>query len=318
MIDCMPLKKKIKGILSSIAKIGVTLRIIPRIIIVKPDGGICSQIHFYLISTLLGRTNKCSVTYDMSWFETVAKDTNGEFCRNFDLLKIFPSLPYKYCGDNWLKKFYHKFFYYRHELIEEGHVKLLRFEDVKAPAYVYGYFEDVYSLYKDDLFDEIFKIDTSVLPSDNNAIHAQIEEDNRTGETCAVHFRRGDLAQDHLIYGKPMDSEYYIRSFDLISGKSGKDVSFFIFSDEPDYFRKEILLSLGNYKTTLVDINGSERGWCDLILMSRCRHQIASQGSMGKYAAMLRRSEHRTGTVILPDNKMTEEWKGVIPNIKII
>ncbi len=66
---------------------------------------------------------------------------------------------------------------------------------------------------------------------------------------------------------------------------------FYFFSDEPDWVRDELIpqlyLTEGNCK--IVDINGSDKGYMDLFLIARCKHQITSKGTLGKYGALFRR-----------------------------
>ena len=67
--------------------------------------------------------------------------------------------------------------------------------------------------------------------------------------------------------------------------KNIREPKFFIFSDDIDYIKNNIIKKLS--KTILfyiVDINDNDKGYFDLFLMINCKHQIASNGSFGYYA----------------------------------
>ena len=64
------------------------------LVIVRIDGGICSQINFFAyghaVQNMLGERAK--VKYDLSWFKENGKDYFGKFVRNWDFPKAFPDL----------------------------------------------------------------------------------------------------------------------------------------------------------------------------------------------------------------------------------
>ncbi|MEG2514553.1 MAG: alpha-1,2-fucosyltransferase, partial [Bacteroidaceae bacterium] len=66
-------------------KIGI---ISPKTILLM-DGGVCSQMHQYLIGQLFEERG-FRVLYDLSFYEEWGTDLNFKFVRNFDLLKAFP------------------------------------------------------------------------------------------------------------------------------------------------------------------------------------------------------------------------------------
>lgn len=291
------------------------MHLIPSRIILKVDGGICSQMHFYMIGRLLESNHNCKVNYDITWFETTAKDTDGRFSRNFDLLKMFPDIPFKAENSGFIRKIYISCFYRLNRYCEHSPSELFS-KTTSPPLFLDGYFSDPPQLYS-IWFDRLFKVNTDVLPEDNLKVLSQIKNANTVGETCAVHIRRGDLSHEHPIYGKPCQTSYFIDAFNKISN-IGVPMTFFVFSDEPNWFKENIKSYLTYHDIKIIDLNGSDRGWCDLILMSLCRHQITSHGSMGKYAAMLRDTSDKNGIVILPDNKISYEWKDRFPNSIII
>lgn len=306
------LKKRVKTIGGNIARALARIGVIPCKIIIRMDGGICSQMHFYLVGKMLeARGNK--VSYDLKWYSTDGKDLDGRFSRNFDLLKIFPNLDFKEETNSILKRFFISFLYYRNEYFSESE-KEFDWQHLKAPLYLDGYFrdpEDMFSLY----YDKLFRADTTLLPDDNKEILRAIESAEDNFGACSMHVRRGDLSRYNAAYGSPTEVGYFVSASRTII-KSYPGTKFFIFSDEPEWCIKEILPHLEGIETEIIDINGSDRGWCDLLLMSRCRHQITSQGSMGKYAALLRERKDRGGMVLIPGSEENKKWLKRYKNAK--
>lgn len=60
----------------------------------KLDGGISSQMHFYLVGEYLRQNGDYPLRYDLTWYEECAKDLDGCHNRNFDLLRLCPDLQF--------------------------------------------------------------------------------------------------------------------------------------------------------------------------------------------------------------------------------
>lgn len=292
------------------------LGLIPRRLIVRMDGGICSQIHFYLVGCYLKDIYQCDLRYDTTWFVTQGTDIDGKHKRNFELLKLFPSLRINTENQGLFRQIAISFFFKRgiyniHDLATaEGR------KPFAPPRFLGCYFVNTCELVAEN-FRTIFKIDINQLPDDNIAIRDKIVNSRIEGDNCAVHVRRGDLSRPHIIYGNPADSDYFVQAMSLMSEKN-KKTRFFVFSDESEWFEKEVLPTISNLEVTMVKVNDSSRAYCDLILMSLCKNQITSHGSMGKYAAMLRSDEDLDGLVMLPENESSYEWQICFKNSKIL
>lgn len=306
----MSVKSCIKRVVVAITRALVSCRVIPNRIILRMDGGICSQMHFYLVGSMLEQRGK-NVVYDLNWYKTDGKDLDGRFCRNFDLLKLFPHLKFRHTKSVILRQLYISSFYKRNDYFDSTSNKTA-WLDCGTPTYLDGYFQDSDEMYG-EMFRRFFEADMSVLPETNIPLKETIIKASRDGDTCAVHIRRGDLAQYNRAYGDPVGVDYFIKSIEKVYEHANGQVSFFVFSDEPEWFRVTILPGLEKYEITICDINGSDRGWCDLLLMSCCHHQITSQGSMGKYAALMRPERLIDGLVTLPLNATSAEWQRRYP-----
>lgn len=296
-------KTSLKRCASAVGRLLVDMRMLPRRSYVKVDGGICSQMHFYLVGRILARRGH-EVRFDTTWYRDSGMDSDGRFCRNFDILKVFPDLDFPIDNTGLIRWLYTKAFYRRNDYYDTA--AKTDWQQVSVPVFFDGYFRDSDDMYG-KLFDETFVVDTSVLPEDNLVVLSAIDAATRDADSCAVHIRRGDLARYEKAYGEPATAEYFKAATAAVRAEN-PDVRFFLFSDEPDWCRSHVVPLLGDGEVTVVDVNGSDRGWCDLILMSRCRHHVTSQGSMGKYAALLRTPALRDGLVVLPPNATSSEW----------
>lgn len=307
------IREVFKRFAAVVARAGVKFRLMPRFIVLNVDGGICSQMHFYLAGRMLEKAGQ-KVVYNLDWFEKDGKDTEGRFCRNYDLQKAFPELTVRQIRPGLAKRLYAVAFRYHNEYYAESDDSIWRW--LQAPLYVKGYFRETDGMFG-EIFSEIFRVDRGVLDERNRRKFDEIEEVERRRGACAVHVRRGDLAKFHDAYGQPAGAAYFRRACAEVV-RVMPDVKFYMFSDEPVWCELHLLPQLGGYDIEICGENGSDKGWCDLLLMSRCRHQITSQGSMGRYAAALRPAELQKGLVVLTDNKELGEWTGRFANALVV
>lgn len=150
--------------------------------------------------------------------------------------------------------------------------------------------------------------DISLLDKKNNDILSEILSVN----SCGIHIRRGDyynVKKTKDVFGI-LDIEYFHKSMELLKEKYS-DIVFFIFSDEPEWVRQNMIL---NEKIILIDnnearISGSFDNYKvvrvtkrilkpvykkrllktlnDFYLLSNCRHFIISNSSFSWWAAYL-------------------------------
>jgi Glycosyl transferase family 11 len=104
-------------------------------------------------------------------------------------------------------------------------------------------------------------------------------------ESVSVHFRFGDYVNNPKTneYHGVCSSEYYEKAITLVTRKV-QCPHFFIFSDDLEMARKSFP---SNLPVTMVEENGIEKDYEELILMSRCRHHIIANSSFSWWAAWL-------------------------------
>lgn len=266
--------------------------------IVMINGGICSQMQQYLIGAYLSEKGQ-TVAYDLSFYDTYK--LNGVNTRNFDLLKLFPALDFNIASPLQVKLYRKLFEYHPNEKSGKG------FEQIpKSPVYVNGYYDVGKSMYND--FGTYFPIDIENIGFDegNKKFYEMIlHDDNSVG----VHVRRGDMKVVGN-YWKVLRPLFYKQAMDKFDFSC---TTFYFFSDERDWISDNILpLFQDEIKYVFVDCNESDRGYLDLVLLSVCRHQIASQGSFGKYAWLLNKYDEKC--LVVPNcgiaNELIETSKG--------
>jgi hypothetical protein len=264
-------------------------------VIVLIDGGICSQMYQYLMGYYLKAKYGQSVEYNTVWYDVDGRDANGSGVRNFDLLKIFPHLDFTQAGMEKCKWYNRLFPYYGYSK-EHFHDEWWR---VTPPMTLLGYFDSPNDVYAP--FNQVFVFKPEdVLDERNLEIYNNIPENS-----VAVHVRRGDLSEYRRDYGYPVTEQYYTNAI-----KHFYDIDpatqFYFFSDGMDYVRNTLLPSLPFAINSVVVENGDAKGYYDLVLISRCRHQITSKGSLGKYGALLSSSyEGKTVIVSSDDSRIS-------------
>lgn len=303
-------KAAAKGIARCFFNPLVSIGAIPKRVIVRMDGGICSQMHFFLVGEVF-RSKGYSVSYDLEWFRLWGKDINGIYARNFDLLKAFPYLQAaitdRHC--TLIDKIYRICACHQNNYFDAsdryGWMKL------KPPVYLSGYYHTDETIYR-DIFPKVFRPNMELLSGKSLEVLDRI----RAVEcrSVAVHVRRGDLSEYIEAYGHPASIEYFRMAFTRMTREIGDDAVFFLFSDEPAWCREKLLPALPeSISAEVADANSSENGWMDMFLISQCRNHITSKGSLGKFGALMRDHRLRDGLVILCREIDGRQWQSRFP-----
>ena len=286
----------ISNMITIAGKVGVRLHLLKEMVIVRVDGGICSQMNFVVFGEYLKKRGY-SVKYDLSWFREDGRDLDGVDVRNWDFPKLFPDIriPVSSRVETF---FYRKVFYY-----QGGSSDGLHFYDwedkLKPPCYAYGYYKWSNTKAWLDIFEELFHVDYTILDENSTEIYRDIISKNNA---VGVHVRRGDLAKYNAAYGEPLKEQYFSDAVAYLI-KEHECSDFYWFSDDKnwcaallDKIRKE-----DDANHILVNLNGSDKGYQDLILLSACPIKVCSKGSLGQTAVHL--SRNTTKQVILPEEE---------------
>lgn len=274
--------------------------------VVLLDGGICSQMHQYLLGKLYAERGY-HVAYDLSFYKEWGMDKDYKFVRNFDLLKAFPYLEMENASPLVVDIYRQKFYYEGNNTKEKKYD--FSFLEKVPPLYLGGYYHLPADIWL-PAFRSIFKLCPEILDDANARI---CDEIRLASCSVAVHVRRGDLKVEMYDYGKPASLDYFKKSVSYFQKKMLAPY-FYFFSDEPDWVINELApqLQLTEKDCKVVNINGSDKGYMDLYLIAYCKHQITSKGTLGKYGALL--GDNPKKVVILCDDEIEYYWKELLHN----
>jgi len=253
-------------------------------VIIRIDGGICSQMFEYLLGFCF--SHDTDVSFDLSAFNGKNYDLTNTYQRTFDLLKLFPYLNFKKA--NFARCLLYKGLY----SLKEGTSDFESLNNSKRLYFYNGFSMNIPHEYIFvELFNRYFKLDDSVLDKKNIEFLKKIRAES---ESCAIHIRRGDLSSEEIAikagYGKICTIDYFLNSIRYLQEKI-PGIKFYFFSDDKEYVQKAIFPLLNNTKYELVDINSNQDGFFDLYLIANCKHHISSLGSLGVYGALLNRND---------------------------
>ena len=253
------------------------------------DGGLCSQMFEYTIGELL-KANGFDVKFDLSWFENCGRDVLGKDARFFEIKKLYPKLLIKKASPLCIFRF-------KSEYRCNGD----DFESIMAEKRNIYFLNDVPRKYPREKLAEIAKkvFCNPIAPRDKaNVLVA--EEIVNDPYSCAVHVRRGDLANPDIAmksgYGKCVSEDYYKNAVSIMKSLV-PNARFYFFSDDLPFVKEKLLPLFGEIKYRIVDENISTvlngGGYKDFYLITLCRHQICSLGSFGIEAAKLNKNKNK-------------------------
>lgn len=167
---------------------------------------------------------------------------------------------------------------------------------VRENAYLCGcfqsekYFKDIEPTVR-----EAFRFRKVEIPSE---IRGQIEAYSKQIEECesvAIHIRRGDYLNAAEVYGGICTEAYYDGAIAYIL-KHIPDAHFFVFTNDTDWAEtwcEEKQASGKKSSFTVIKGTTEETGYIDLMLMSKCRHQIIANSSFSWWGAWLNETPHK-------------------------
>lgn len=154
---------------------------------------------------------------------------------------------------------------------------------------------------------------------DEEIRHRNEELTGRMGsvESVSVHIRRGDYldSANEALFGGISTDAYYEAAMALMK-KRYPEARFFLFSDDIPYVREHYT----GEAFEVIDWNTGRNSFYDMMLMSRCRHNICANSTFSFWGArlnawdgkcMIRPSIHKNTQVCIPE-QMKELWKGWI------
>ena len=277
---CREIKKRIDCLIVKILKACIK----QNIYILRMDGGICSQIQQYIQGKYLEVYKNAQVWYDLTWFDRVGTDLDGKHNRNYELEKLYPDLRGKVRSirGGLKRRIFMKWFFSDNH----GSGACESLEIVPSPPrYLGGYYRIEDGSIRRELGKKYLHDSQpeQVLNEENMRIYKDIIAHS---DSVGVHVRRGDMVNIKMARGFLLPSvEYFVNA---MNDERFIKCKFFLFSDEPDWVKSNVLPRINGKAYSLVDINGPENAYLDFFLIKQCRHFIASQGSMARFACEIR------------------------------
>jgi hypothetical protein len=152
---------------------------------------------------------------------------------------------------------------------------------LKAPVYLQGYWQS--EKYFIDYADQVR---AAFIPAKTpSELNLQLLDDIVKAPSVSIHVRRGDYISLPSAgnYHGTCSVEYYEAAAQHIVERTGAE-RFFIFSDEPDWVKKNIRLP---YPAVYVSHNAGKNSHWDIYLMQHCTHHIVANSSFSWWGAWL-------------------------------
>jgi hypothetical protein len=184
--------------------------------------------------------------------------------------------------------------------------KDLKFEDYKnlEDIYLEGYWND--EKYFEEIKDQIRKLYQFKI--ELNEKEQRYLNKILSVNSVAIHVRRGDYKKFPKTF--PMCTpDYYGNAIELLSA-SNPNLKYFVFSDDLEWCKKELFFLTD---AVFVENTVQERAFVDMLLMSKCKHNIIANSSFSWWSAWLNNNPQKI--VIYPESvfrtydSMPKEWK---------
>ncbi len=266
-------------------------------IISRLNGGLGNQMFQYAIARKLALEHKTIVKLDLEDYSNAGvhpfclNNFNAPFklAKNLDLA-YFGKIP-DFGNPLWLRikrrifpvsDIFEKEFNYHPEI----------FKQTSRNTYINGYWQT----------EKYFADIRNILLKDFSPAHkvsdktTKILNEIEKRSSISVHIRRGDyvLNKSTNDFHGTCSLEYYRHASQLILGKINEP-TFFVFSDDIEWAKLNVELGCETY---FVDHNNVNTAWEDLLLMSKCKHNIIANSTFSWWGAWL--NTHAEKIVIAP------------------
>lgn len=222
------------------------------------------------------RSKAVKRNYGLGIFDLKAKYVYS--LKNIFFVKSYGYLKKYRFGENILRasKFFHD---KRASVYDSG------FESLSSGNVLMGYFqnENYFKKYADVIrHDFYFDIRLS---ADKQSLEQKICFTN----SVSIHIRRGDYMNPDSNL-QMLSLEYYYKAMEYISTKI-KDPYFFIFSDDMEWVKQNFVPK--NVSYTYIDPNKEDAAYIDMLLISKCKHNIIANSSFSWWGAWLNNNKNK-------------------------
>ena len=263
-------------------------------------GGLGNQMFQYALGRHLASLNNTTLKIDIFAYNTDQR--KGEL-RDFELNQFHIQADVcshqdirQYTGHPILRKLNQLIHRFGINLFPNHvHEKQFHFDksilELKNKVYLEGYWQSAKYL---NSIDSIIRKDFT-FKNDVLAVNKALKEKIDTTKSVAIHIRRGDYVNNPL--HNVFDMGYIEKAVQLMLDTVGKDVAFFIFSDDLDWCKNNLFTQDKNITRYYCDGGSSIE---DFQLMSSCKHFITANSTFSWWAAYL---SHNTQKIVITPQK---------------
>jgi hypothetical protein len=288
-------------------------------IVAKLMGGLGNQMFQYAFTRKLSSDLKTDLMLDISFLQDKSFKENFTY-RDFelDVFKIQATLAnesnlQKFSQNKFVKIIHHIYsftpFKPQYQYLREPHFHFFsKALNSSVNCYLDGYWqsEKYFSSIRKELLAEF---------SPQKEVSDKTKELMLKINSCnaiSLHIRRGDYVTNahNNSYHGTCSLEYYNRAISFMRNKI-TDAEFFIFSDEPAWFKENVKI---DFPVQFITHNTGKNSYQDLILMSLCKHNIIANSSFSWWGAWLNQNQNKI--VIAPKlwfNDKSKNTKDLLP-----
>lgn len=167
----------------------------------------------------------------------------------------------------------------------------------KGYTYFYGGWHnpEYFQIVSDEIRD-VFRFNEDKIDDRNKLIANEMS----LCDSVSIHVRRGDFVKQSKLFGNIATPEYYKKAMEYIKNRVEHPV-FYIFSDDIGWCRENI----EEENMYFVDWNTGEDSWKDMMLMSKCKHNINANSTFSWWGAWL--NDNPNKIVVVPNRFMNVE-----------
>ncbi|MFS2832869.1 alpha-1,2-fucosyltransferase [Bacteroides uniformis] len=270
--------------------------------IVRIIGGLGNQLFQYAVLVALRKRTGDEVKIDLSAMSTYGLHNGFELQDIFNITaSIATPTEVKTLG-RFYKNYrqwqicHHFFPWWKKEFVERKYTKFYfkLINDANKDRLYDGYWQC--PMYFDDAREEILKEYTykEDLDECNKKIANKMLNDDKS---VSIHIRRGDYLKAKK-YAGICGIEYYLQAIKIMQEKLGNNFNTYIFSNDMEWCKKNILPMLNGSNVMFIDWNIKTESYKDMRLMSFCRANIIAASSFSWWGAYL--NQRKDQIVIAP------------------
>jgi len=268
-------------------------------VIVSLYGGLGNQLFQYSAAKSLALRNNAPLVLDLYWFSIVDQLKNTT-PRNYALASFNVKSELTSIGLPWhqnrslLSRIGSKFSFFSqtaHDDIpiysENGNGFDKNLNKITGPIWLNGYWQSY--KYFEDISDSI-KSEIGLIGSlSKNSL--DIYKKIISSQSICLHIRRGDYVfNSNASQTHGVCNHSYYKEGVKIAAKGLKKPIVFIFSDDPDWVRKNLKLT---FETFIVDANDADNAHQDLWLMQSCQRFVIANSTLSWWAAWLSKNQEK-------------------------